>query len=209
LLAFVRFRSFKPRGARRPFLNLRFAVSIQLRVVPRLISTHAALDPVGPADDELDWFFTEAEPDVGVRSNYMDSLVPAQHRADTEEARFVAARRYRVVLERLRTIGDPDAGVLEAAYAVRPWPVSLREALGRSTGVAVRLRVAERGMPADDAELDRLERQTAERLNEMVEDFGPAALETLRAKAAAHFRRAYRAYRAERAHGETVVRGGR
>jgi hypothetical protein len=155
-----------------------------------------AFQPNGPADIELDWFFNLAEVAMGNRSNYAVLLGPQD--GDTMEARAEACHARRLLRRRLLDLGSHDAGVLQVAYTARPWSLQLREELGRTTGVVVRLASAEEGLPDDDKELDVLERRTAARLSEALMRSGPAALDPYRAHALELFKRAFRAYERER-----------
>jgi hypothetical protein len=105
-----------------------------------------------PASDaELEWFFNEAECDMGIRSNFTRMLGPllvAQDHPSPEDA-AEAAHVYRRIRSWLRAISDGDAGVLQAAYEVQPWPERLRGELGRLTGVVVRLACALDPWPYD------------------------------------------------------------
>jgi len=152
--------------------------------------------PPGPADLEIEWFFTLSESDMGDHSSFAMLLVPT--RSDTPEDRAEASHARRLILRRLRAIGLHDAGVLQAAYTPRPWSLALREELGRVTGVMVRLAAAEDGLPDDDAELDALERRAADRLTEALARDGRASLARLHARGLALLRRAFRAYVRER-----------
>jgi hypothetical protein len=160
-------------------------------------------EPGGPADTELEWFFTMAESDMGNRSNFMAMLShisPNLRDDDTVETRAEAAHASRVIRNRLRVIGDPGAGILEAAYAAKAWPVPLLEALGRITGVVVRLACATTDLPDDDAELNVLELRTSNRLAEALGGPGRDQLAELCARASVLLRTAWRAY--------VQVRGG-
>ena len=108
-------------------------------------------DPCGPADEELEWFFTMAESSMGVRSNFEASLRIQRHRRDRSESHIEAASAHRIILERLRSMGHPHPGVLQAAYTARRWPVPLLVALGRLTGIVVRLAAAELGLFDDSS----------------------------------------------------------
>jgi hypothetical protein len=95
------------------------------------------------ADTELEWYFNRAHCDLGIRSNFQRALgwrCPADN--PTPEDVVEAAHAYRLVLRWLLAISDHDAGVLEAAYTLRPWPPRLWNELGRVTGVVVRLACA-------------------------------------------------------------------
>jgi hypothetical protein len=148
--------------------------------------------PRGPADVELDWFFNLAECDMGDRSNYFAML--GRQEPDTMEDRAEACHARRLIRRRLLNLGSHDAGVLQVAYAARPWSIELRDELGRATGVVVRLAAAEVGLPDDDTELDVLERRTAQWLSEALARTGPAALERLHPRALGLLKRAFRAY---------------
>jgi hypothetical protein len=103
--------------------------------------------PSGVPDRELEWYFTIADSDMGVRSNYA-AMIGRARRDDMDEC-VEAARAHTRVTGWLRGVGDHDAGVLEAAYEAGPWPVALRERFGRATGVMLRLGCAAVGMPDD------------------------------------------------------------
>jgi hypothetical protein len=125
--------------------------------------------PYGNADKELEWFFTMAESDMGTLSNYVESLThvsPSWKDDDTMDKRVEAAHAQRTLLKWVGEVGDFDAGVLQAAYTARPWPLMLREEFGRLTGVIVRLATVDTGLPNDPKQLDALERRTAIRLTD-------------------------------------------
>jgi hypothetical protein len=148
--------------------------------------------PTGSPDRELEWYFTMAESDMGVRSNYMAMIRQAGD--DSLDTCAEAARAQTRVTKWLTALGDHDAGVLKAAYVARPWGLVFREAFGRATGVIVRLAAAEVGLPDDDAELDRLEIRTAERLSAIFRSRGARGIEPHRTKALALLQRAYGSY---------------
>jgi hypothetical protein len=104
-------------------------------------------------------------------------------------------------------MGDPHAGVLQAAYAARPWPLPLLLALGRHTGIVVRLATAEIGL-LDDSHLARVEEDVARRLLETLYK-EEAGLAPLREGAATYFDDAYDAYRRKRGRSRSLVRGFR
>jgi hypothetical protein len=168
-------------------------------------STLPRFPPPGAADEELEWFFTMAESDMGARSNFAASILDFED--DTIETRAEASAARRKIHSWLVEVGDHDAGVLKAAYVARPWPLRLRERLGRVTGVVVRLAAAQVGLPDDDDELDRLEQRTAVKLDEEMERRGPELVK-LQARGMLLLRVAFAAYvrerggiRAPRAHG--------
>jgi hypothetical protein len=170
-----------------------------------------SLHPARIAEAELEWFFTMAESDMGLRSNYMEMLVLLRHRepvGDALERHVEAVAAHRTVLRRLSGTrgGAPcHAGILQAAFAARPWALGLREHLGRATGVAVRLATAEVGLPDDDRKLDALERRTADRLADALQRRGPRELEPLRRRAQALYAAAFAAYERVRGDGPCVM----
>ena len=168
----------------------------QQRIVTEIDADTLPFPPPGPADQELEWFFTMAESDMGARSNYAAVLDAADDL--TMEDRAEAAHAQRQILKRLREVGDHDAGVLKAAYVARPWPLVLREGLGRVTGVLVRLACVDLGLPEDDAQLDALERRTADRLSVTLAQQGHARLAKFHPRALAFLERAFRSYVRER-----------
>ncbi len=172
--------------------------------------------PRGSADKELEWFFTMAECDIAPRSTFDASLVrviPNESGDASEhimEQRVEASHAQRTLLRWIQEVGNHDAGVLKVAYMARPWPLELREELGRLTGVVVRLGAAEVGLPDDDRELDTLEQRTATRLNDALACGAPLAnhVERLRHKARPLLQRAFLAYVRERGgSSKPVVRG--
>ena len=166
--------------------------------------------PRGKADTELEWFFTMAESDMGARSAFVASLarvLPDEPGDNTIEERVDAAYAQRTLLRWLQEVGDHDAGVLKAAYMARPWPLMLREELGRLTGVVVRIRSAEIGLPDDDRALDALEQRTANRLNEALANGAPL-IERLQQQASPLLKRAFEAYVRERGGREAPVLRG-
>jgi hypothetical protein len=166
--------------------------------------------PRGNADKELEWFFTMAECDIAPRSAFVASLarvLPNESGDRTMEDRVEAAHAQRTLLRWIQEVGNHDAGVLKVAYEARPWPLMLREALGRLTGVVVRLAVAEVGLPDDDRELDTLEQRTAIRLNEALA-CGAESVERLKLKASPLLGKAFAAYVRERGGREKPVLRG-
>ena len=174
-----------------------------LRLVPGL-RTHAAIaldpgalafPPPGPADRELEWYFTMAESDMGDRSNFSAVLgIPESSMEDRAEA----SHAQRTMRRRFVAMGMQDVGVLQVAYVARRWPLALRKKLGRVTGVVVRLAAADVGLPDDDVELGALERRTADRLSVTLAQQGHAGLAKYHPRALAFLERAFRSYVRER-----------
>ncbi len=166
-----------------------------------------ALDPPEPpAALELEWFFTMAESDMGLRSNFAVLVGTADDLSMDDRAE--AAHANRTIGRWMRALGEHDAGVLYAAFAARPWSLGLRKALRRLTGVVVRLAsvkaCADHGADLPDDEDERLaldvrtgERLTAEFMGREASDRD--ALRALRGKAQILFDRAFARY--ERARG--------
>jgi hypothetical protein len=159
------------------------------------------LRPLPSVDEELDWFFNRAECDMGVSSNFEQALGPKSPSAQrSPEDAAEAAHRYRRIRTWLKAIADSDAGVLQAAYEVRDWPVALFDELGRLTGIVVRMACALDGMHYDRKLQQLIEMARAKwlassgaplRLN--------ASLQRLRREAQTRFIRAHHAYSVVRA----------
>jgi hypothetical protein len=111
----------------------------------------AGLRPESAVDDELDWFFNLAESEMGVQSSYHACL--SHHDAGEPSMTFddvvEATHRHGRIRQWLNAIPSSDAGVLQAAYEQRPWPVALYDALGHLTGIYVRLACALDPWPTD------------------------------------------------------------
>jgi hypothetical protein len=161
------------------------------------------LRPSRVADQELEWFFNSAEGDMGLRSNFLASLGrrgPGGGALSPEDA-VDAAHRYRKVRGWLGALEGPHAEVLRSAYELRDWPVVLWDALGRLTGVVVRLACAGDVVPVERRAQEILEMDRATWLAlECLRPETDPSFTRLRAEAQARFARAGFAY--------AEVRGG-
>jgi hypothetical protein len=103
--------------------------------------TLGRLAPSVAVDEELLWFFLAEDGDFASVSNFGRLLSPVTEDGEwrTPEDHARAAQRHRVIRSHLKSIPDRDAGVLQCAYAPRPWPIRLTKELGRLTGIVVRL----------------------------------------------------------------------
>jgi hypothetical protein len=162
-------------------------------------------------DVELEWFFNRAECDMGVRSTFEATLGARcpRARALSPDETVEPAHAYRTIRGWLRAIDDRDAGVLQAAYEVRPWPVHLYDDLGRLTGVVVRLACVVGAWPADRraqqaTEMARAEVLSSECFRHRGTSFSP--LVRLRREAEKRFARASHAYAVVRGDGPCAVR---
>jgi hypothetical protein len=144
--------------------------------------------------------FNRAECDMGVPSNFHAAAWrDGAMRQRTPEHAFHAARRYRRVRTWLEAIPDSDAGVLQAAYVLRPWPAPLHDELGRLTGVVVRLACALDRWPEDRPAQELVEMARARWLLSSGVSLGSdATFLRLRQEADVRFVRAQRAYAAAR-----------
>jgi hypothetical protein len=162
----------------------------------------ARLAPSPIIDEELRWFFHIEDGDTS-SSNYGRMLSPVtedgQWRSPEEHAR--AARRHRSILSHLKSIRDCDAGVLQCAYAPRPWPVRLTKELGRLTGIVVRLSCDHTTWPEERGRQLAVEAENAEQLHGMLRAGGDEnrhILRDLRREAEARFAHALGEYVAAR-----------
>jgi hypothetical protein len=143
---------------------------------------------------------------MGLRSTFDATLGARCPRAGapSPEETVDAAHAYRTIRAWLRAIDDRDAGVLQAAYEVRLWPIHLYDDLGRLTGIVVRLACAAGAWPADRRAQQAMEMARAEVLaSECCRCRGTSVhpLLRLRREAEKRFARASHAY--------AVVRGER
>jgi hypothetical protein len=155
------------------------------------------------------WLFTMSDSDIGNRSNFAASLAYVQpgvgNRAVDDCADALYAQR--TLLKWIRELGDFDAGVLQAAYVARPWPIKLYEELGRLTGIVARLGAVEDGLPETREDLETLELRTATRLNEALARKAPVLTRLVR-EARPLLERAFDAYVRKRGgEAEPVFRG--
>ena len=158
------------------------------------------LRPLPSIDEELDWFHNRSESDMGVSSNF-EHMLGAKSTAPrrTPEDAAEAAHRYRCIRRRLTSMADADAGVLQAAYELREWPITLFDEFGRLTGIVVKLACA-----LDLAHADRRQQQLIEsaRAEWLVVSCAPLrgdpSLAKLRREAGLRFARALHVYGATR-----------
>ena len=132
--------------------------------------TLAELAPSPSADEELLWFFNAEDGDFASSSNFgrLLSSVADDGEWRTPEDHARAAQRHRVIRSHLKSIPDRDAGVLQCAYAPRPWPVRLRKELGRLTGIVVRLSCDRKTWPVQRAEQLAVDAENAEMLHALL-----------------------------------------
>jgi hypothetical protein len=147
----------------------------------------ADLRPRQALETELDWFFNRAESDI--------ACLGQRAYEHTAEDAAEASHRHRRIRSWLKAIPDSDAGVLQAAYELRPWPIELYDQLGRLTGVFVRLACALDTWPADRAAQQVVEMARADWLVSSGDmRSGDPAFMTLRRAAESRFARAHHAY---------------
>jgi hypothetical protein len=163
-----------------------------------VVDLHLARLRVSPeADRELEWVFNAAESAMGTSSNFRALLFGWGEDWDdrTAEDRAEASHAHRAIRRWLAAMPDSDVGVLRAAYEGRNWPHSVRERLGRLTGVAVRLACAPETWPTERKEQEVMEMIRARELEAAIDvGHGKAALLRLGAAAQGRFSRATRAY---------------
>jgi hypothetical protein len=148
---------------------------------------------------------------MGVRSTFEATLGTRCPReaAPSPEETVEAAHAYRTVRRWLQAIDDRDAGVLQAAYESRPWPVHLYDDLGRLTGVVVRLACVVGAWPADRRAQQAMEMARAEVLSSecfRCRGTSERPLVRLRHEAEKRFARARHAYAVARDVGPCIVR---
>jgi hypothetical protein len=168
--------------------------------------TLAELAPSLTADEELLWFFNAEDGDFASSSNFgrLLSSVADDGEWRTPELHARAMQRHRVIRSHLKSIPDRDAGVLQCAYAPRPWSVRLRKEFERLTGIVVRLSCSRKTWPVQRAKQLAVDAQNAEMLHTMLRAGGDEncrVLQDLRREAQRRFAHALGEY--------TLARRGR
>jgi hypothetical protein len=164
-----------------------------------------ALGRLGPSpavDEELRWFFHIEDGNTS-SSNYGRMLSPVTEDGEwrTLEEHAAGERKHRIILSHLKSLADVDAGVLQCAYAPRPWPAGLAKELGRLTGVVVRLSCDRAIWPEEHGQQLALDAANAEKLHAMLrsrEERDRRVLRDLRREAEGRFARALGEYVAAR-----------
>ena len=164
-----------------------------------VVGVHCLRFTTPAVERELEWFFNQSECDMGLRSNFM-SVMNSRHSGGggpTPEEAATSAHRHRRIRSWLLAIADREAGVLQAAYEIRPWPNVLYDELGRLTGVVVRLACALDPWPADRPSQELVEMARAGWLATECEPYrkhGVGPLGRLRRDAEKRFALAHHAY---------------
>jgi hypothetical protein len=162
------------------------------------------------AEAELEWFFNQAESDMGARSNF-EIMVRSARAVDPEEAAAEAAEaahKHRRIRTWLRRMPDRQAGILQAAYETGRWPRALRDELGVLIGIVARLACAQGPSHLDRGRQAIVEERWAELHAEGGAESGAAAaLQALREEAERLLVTAHVAYRLARGRGPWLVRG--
>jgi hypothetical protein len=93
------------------------------------------VSPSAAADEELHWFFNEAESEVDVPSSFCALLagVP-QDSLESMEDRAEALHAAGKIRTRLEALSVTDARMLESLYRERPWPWRVERVLGVLAG---------------------------------------------------------------------------
>jgi hypothetical protein len=173
---------------------------------PYLFNDSTAVDhPRVWAAKELAWFFPKVDV-VGKARQPFEVLAPGGTSYGNLNFQVLAIRAYNTILERLRTIGDPHAGVLACAYADRTWPEVLSRPFGQLTGVMVRISAAQADVIPDDEDACAvLDMRTAARLADVVRSDGRSRLFGLKQAAKRRFTKAFGAYEGQRGRLSSVL----
>jgi hypothetical protein len=106
-----------------------------------------------PTVEDIEWFFCQAESELGVKSNLGSVLervklgIDSGRSVQTDDAmigRLQSTERYRAIYNRIVQVPTKYRKVLEVAYEERAVPVSLRLTFDRAAGVAVSMPLARR-----------------------------------------------------------------
>jgi hypothetical protein len=162
-------------------------------------------------EQELDWYFTCSESEMGLASNFAPLVAMAltgvvgtrSDPADTmAERRIAAAHAEGQIRKRLRLMPTRLVGVLEAAYEPRAWPPELLRHFGRVAGIAVRTRAARALEKARaGSNLDSVASSLAAAINRN----DHALLATVRSEAESILRPALQAYESVRGPGPCIT----
>jgi hypothetical protein len=100
---------------------------------------------------EVEWYFQLAETEMSPPSNFgaMVASVSPGGTWRTPEDQAEAATAHRRIRRWLYAMPNHEAGVLQAAYELRPWPRAVRARFGDLAGIAVRLMSALGDWPED------------------------------------------------------------
>jgi hypothetical protein len=144
--------------------------------------TLADLAPSLTVDEELQWFFNAEDGDFDSSSNFgrLLSSVADDGEWRTPEDHAHAREKHRVIRSHLKSMPDHDAGVLQCAYAPRPWPVRLRKELGRLTGIVVRLSCMRKTWPRERGRQLAVDAENADMLHAMLRAGGEENVGVLR-----------------------------
>ncbi len=180
--------------------------------VPGLLAHQ--LRPSAVLEEELDWFFTRAESDMGLRSNF-EALMEmastglvgtlADPADEAAEDRIEAAHAERVIRRRLQAMPVHQLGVLVAAFEPHPWPSNLHAELGQLTGIVVRLATAKVGAAGGRQPRASHVAAAAVALSETLKSEGAVALALLRSEAHGLLLGALRAYARVRGLGPSIA----
>jgi hypothetical protein len=161
-------------------------------------------------DGELYWFFNLAESEMGPESNFdrLLSAVSAERQWHTTEDQAEATHAHRRILGWLRAMPNHQAGVLQATYEPRDWPLAVRAEFGRLSGVAVRLTCPRDEWPEDRRSQEAMDMTRARDLEARCIGQGTDVmfLERLRKEADLRLEGAFGAYLKVRGTGPCIVR---
>ena len=165
-------------------------------------------------EEELDWYFSCSESEMGLSSNFAPlvamaltgvvgtSADPADMMA---ERRIIAAHAEGQIRRRLRAIPNHLAGVLATAYEPRVWPPELLRHFARAAAIAVRTKAA-RALDTGKggSRLDAIAGRLASAVNRHDHDL----LARIAREAEGILRPALQAYESVRGRGPSAAPGG-
>lgn len=125
----------------------------------------ASLRPDPVTLTELEWFFTRAESDLGLRSNFLTGDTHGGDGGDVlvEARRLAAVARERVCHAAFRRLRPGTQRTLADAFRPRQWPPQVQEAFGWLAGVVYRLPAAVEAYEARKVPSDTLEQVASQR----------------------------------------------
>jgi hypothetical protein len=165
------------------------------------------------AEEELVWFFTEAEVAVATPSNFAlvaDMALSGRKRSapgadSTADDRVEALHAAETIRRRLQSLPDADVDTIVALYTPDIWPPAFERYFGELAGLVARSRVAMRELADARLRGAASTRSVAQWLADRIARGDEAGLDALRVEAERARGVAMRAYDRARGRGPSVV----
>ncbi len=165
------------------------------------------------AEEELVWFFTEAELAIAVRSNFTtvaDMALAGGKRSapgadHTSDDRVEAVHAAETIRRRLTSLADGDLDTIVALFTPDIWPEAFERYFGELAGLVARSRAAMRELADARQRGDATTSSVAQWLADRIARGDDAGLDALRVEAERARGVAMRAYDRARGRGPSIV----